>query len=249
MDSDIRKWFLKQPHKSSGNATSDHAEKPPESANAHLESRPDLKKTSKFFSGSQNKACNEEKALKTSTEKPPTKRKQEEKAQGFQAPEENHDVKKEKPSPKKAHVGEVKAKDKEKAISPSPKKSHTNGKVTVAKDEALDDGDDEYLDDNADDGDFKDVDIKSGHDSSPAKGKGRGRGRGVAASSVDSGKPPSGGRGRGGWGRGGGGSFFEPRPAPPHKGEKVIQCRTPFIDSVNHAICNADIEVMSAMHM
>ena len=244
MDSDIRKWFLKQPHRNSSNAVSEDAEKQKESIGISPESRPDLKKTSRFFSGGKDKPGNEEGTNKTSTEKSPVKRKQDDKLKELPALKKCHvdDVKKEGNSLGKAHAGEVKhnekektsppkktqvgdVKNKEKAISPSPKKRQTDGKVIIAKKETLDGGDED-----ADADDFKDVDFSNGlemqeklHDSSPAKGRGRGRGRGASSSPMECGKPPSGGRGRGGWGRGGGGSFFEPRQAPPHKGEKVMK--------------------------
>ncbi|KAH7306219.1 hypothetical protein KP509_22G002100 [Ceratopteris richardii] len=200
-DSDIRRWFLKQPHKKDVEDSTPKQQKvvqqshkkdvedstpkqqkvvqhpPTDTPN----SRSDLKKTSKYFSGSKPSPVNEEKGHDSSSKK--------RKHEAPLSPKEASS-----PSPKKVQL----------AQSPAPverKNSATPVKPNVSDDDELEPS------------------------PSPSSGGGRGRGRGRARSSVSSpveeNKAVSSGRGRGG-GRGGGGSFYQARQPPPHKGEKEV---------------------------
>lgn len=84
MESDIRRWFLKQPHKKDSG-------EPEKEKQSVLDSRPDLKKTSKYFSNSKARPVSDE-AAKPS----PEKRKQQSADTKLREPSS--------PSPKKARI-------------------------------------------------------------------------------------------------------------------------------------------------
>ncbi|KAK9750602.1 hypothetical protein RND81_02G207800 [Saponaria officinalis] len=203
MQSDIRKWFMKQHDKNSGNAAPKPSSEKPATAASQADKPTGQessarRKTSKYFDKTEEKVKVEPEKVET-----PAKRKSQ------KGVEDTHDSI--KPSPaKKVHAvteddddddfAPISTKKKSVDATPSKKLKGSSGRGIPQKNVDAKESDNE-----ADDGE----------DGTPVKSAGRGRG-GRGASTT-----PASGRGRGGGGRGGFMNFGE-RKDPPHKGEKEV---------------------------
>lgn len=192
-DTDIRQWFLKQPHKKGSNETTPKEKKATtQQSPAAPDSRSDLKKTSKYFSGSKAKLGSDEDGQQVSSA---GKRKQQSLPAKPKVPSS--------PSPKKARIDQtpVHVDHKPHGLSARASTPDGDGFEDVAPVPSS----------------------TSPARGRGGRGRGRGRGRGpsIVASSLEESKPTPSGRGRGGGGRGGG-AFYQPRQPPPHKGEKDV---------------------------
>lgn len=231
--SDIRKWFMKQHDKGTGNGSmskNSAAEKPspasskPENLVQEGQETAGRRKTSKYFATDKVKA-KEEKVEEVSAKR---------KAQNAGGSSSAN----EKPPPaKRIH----KAEDDDfvpsvssigSGVTPSKKSASGSGRGSVQKNVISDDSDDDLKNKKSD---LKPAGRGRGGRAAQTSGKGIppdesdddasavkntkscGRGRGGKGPSA----APSGGRGRGGGGRGGFMNFGE-RKDPPHKGEKEV---------------------------
>ncbi|KAI5058482.1 hypothetical protein GOP47_0026652 [Adiantum capillus-veneris] len=183
-DTDIRRWFLKQPHKKESNDASPKEKKAAEQQSPAIpDSRADLKKTSKYFPGSKAKPGSDDDGHQLSSA---GKRKQENPTSEPKQPSF--------PSPKKTRIEQAPL-----HVDQKPKTSSARASTP----------DEDDFEDVAQTPSSASPASSRGR----GRGRGRGR-SGVPSTSPEQSKPASSGRGRGGGGRAGAPFYQPRQPPP-----------------------------------
>lgn len=203
--SDIRRWFLKQPHKNQDSVKVDAGASTTTTQDPASNTKR-FSKTSKYFSGGDASSSPAGQQTKVAVDDHLPKPQPADKSPAAPTRKQQKTV-----EPKSEPAAEK---------SPAPKRKQQIADVKVAESKSEPSPKKVRIQE-PDEDDFSNSDASPGRGRGRGRGGGRGRGRGVSSSPAEEAKPTPPAAGRGGRGRGGGG-YFQPRTDPPHKGEKEV---------------------------